>query len=282
MTAIPGEKQVYLAWDPVDGASSYTVLRSTYAEGPFTAIVPGVTTSTYTNIGLEYGRTYYYVVQAANSSGFSAYSNQAVAVTPSLNAIMEVAIAENTVKVGQEFIGNIILRDVSGIYAEDFSIQYNDSMLEFQGFEEIPGYKVYYAVNHSDGNLRFIVASQGAEYGIHSDTVFLKLKFKAKAVGTGRIDISKGRIADTTAEYDLDLFHRVSGFVGIQNYDVNLSGEYTLVDLAIDAAHFGQLGSSLDPTQYAANQVGDDMIRDEDLTYIVYKMLSNRNYAPNN
>jgi hypothetical protein len=68
----------------------------------------------------------------------------------------------------------------------------------------------------------------------------------------------------------------------IENQDVNMSGEYTLLDLAIDAAHFGELGSTVDPTKYVANQVGDDTIRDEDLVFIVAQMLANTNYAPNN
>lgn len=193
---------------------------------------------------------------------------------------MEAAIPENTVKIGQEFTAQIKLRDVKGIYAEDFVISYSQNLLGFRGFEEIPGYKVYYAEDHSNGTLRFIVASQGAQYGINTDTVLLKLRFAPKGIGAAAVTITKGRIADTAAEYDLEPFHLHGDTVAIQNYDVNRSGEYTLVDLAIDDAHLGELGSSLDPVKYAANQVGDDWIRDEDLVFIATQLLVNWNYAP--
>jgi molybdopterin-binding protein len=281
LTATTSNSQAVLTWNHVADATGYTVSRATYSGGPYTTIASTVTTSTYTNVGLTNGVTYYYVVQAYNMMGYSGYSNEATAVLPPSQAVLDVVIAEGKVKVGQEFTANIVLRDTAGIYAEDFSIYFNDTLFEFNGFEEIPGYKVYHAINHSDGTLRFIVASQGAEYGINAETVFLKLKFRAKSVGFGIVDATKGRIADTTAEFDLNPANCLEDYVIVENQDVNMSGEYTLLDLAIDAAHYGQLSSTLDPTKYAANQVGDDTIRDEDLVFIVNKMLSNRNYTPN-
>lgn len=281
LTAAASNSQVFLLWNPVPEATSYTVSRSTYSGGPYTTVT-SVTYNTYMNIGLTNGMTYYYVVQAVNAGGTSGYSNEAVAALPMPRSVLDIDIVENRVRVGQEFTSNIILKDVAGIYAEDFTIQYNDNLFEFRGFEEIPGYKVYHAINHSNGTLRFIVASQGAEFGINSDTIFLKLKFKAKAVGIGKVDATQARIADTTAEYDLDAANCLEDTVVVESQDVNMSGEYTLLDLAIDAAHFGELGSTVDPTKYAANQVGDDTIRDEDLVFIVAKMLANTHYAPNN
>jgi hypothetical protein len=280
LTAATSNAQVFLLWNHVPEATGYTVSRSTYSGGPYTTVT-SVTYNTYMNIGLSNGMTYYYVVQAFNAGGTSGYSNEAAAALPMPRSVMDIDIAENRVRVGQEFTSNIILKDVAGIYAEDFTIQYNDALFEFRGFEEIPGYKVYHAINHSNGTLRFIVASQGAEFGINSDTIFLKLKFRAKAVGIGKVDATSARIADTTAEYDLDAANCLEDTVVVESQDVNMSGEYTLLDLAIDAAHFGELGSTVDPTKYAANQVGDDTIRDEDLLFIVSRMLSNTNYTPN-
>lgn len=272
--------QAALTWEYSEGATAYTVLRSTYSGGPYTAIA-SVISSTYTNIGLENGKIYYYVVQAVNGGGISSYSNEAVAVLPSLHPVLVIVNAEDKVRVGQEFTSNIVLKNVAGIYAEDFTIQYDDMLFEFLGFEEIPGYKVYHAINHSNGTLRFVVASQGADYGINSETIFLKLKFKAKAVGIGKVDAIKARIANTSAEFDLEAANCLEDIVIVENQDVNKSGEYTLLDLAIDAAYYGELGSSVDPTKYVANQVGDDTIRDEDLVFIVSQILSNTNYVPN-
>ncbi|MNC31708.1 Cohesin domain protein [compost metagenome] len=220
-------------------------------------------------------------MNAVNASGESAYSNEVSVTLPLLIPQLDVVIAEEKVNVGQEFTSNIVLRNTTGIYAEDFTIQYDNVHLEYLGFEEVPGYKVYNAPTENNGTIRFVVASQGAGYGINSETVFLKLKFKAKAVGAGKVDATKGRIADTNTEFDLDEANCLEDTVIIQNQDVNMSGEYTLLDLAIDAAHFEELGSTVDPTKYVANQVGDDTIRDEDLVFIVTQMLSNTNYAPN-
>lgn len=273
---------ITLNWPTVPKATGYIISRSTVAGGPYTVLASNVAENTYDDTSVINGITYYYVVAATNENGQSGYSNEASVTVPVLKPQLNVVIAEEKVNVGQEFISNIVLKNVKDIYAEDFTIQYDNVHLEYLGFEEVPGYKVYNAPTDNNGTLRFVVASQGADYGINSETTFLKLKFKAKAIGTGKVDATKARIADTTVEFDLEEVDCLEDTVIIQNQDVNMSGEYTLLDLAIDAAHFGELGSTVDPTKYVANQVGDDTIRDEDLVFIVAQMLANTNYAPNN
>src|SRR6185436_8175641 len=59
-------------------ASSYNVKRSTTSGGPYTTIT-NVTSTSFVNIGLANGTTYYYVVSALNSSGESGNSAQASA-----------------------------------------------------------------------------------------------------------------------------------------------------------------------------------------------------------
>jgi len=78
-TAGPGAKKISLAWTASSGASSYNVKRSTVSGGPYTTIATGITTTSYTDMGLISGRTYFYVVSAVNSAGESANSNQASA-----------------------------------------------------------------------------------------------------------------------------------------------------------------------------------------------------------
>lgn len=81
------DSQVVISWNPASGAESYTVLRSTYAQGPYVPIASNVTASVYTNTGLLYGVTYHYVVQAVGASGTSGYSNEiSVPVSPILAA----------------------------------------------------------------------------------------------------------------------------------------------------------------------------------------------------
>lgn len=87
LTAIGGNAQVVLNWNPYPGAGSYGVWRSTTPGGPYDAIDLNsfgslITTTTYTDPGLTNGTTYYYVVEADGSWGGSNTSNEASA-TPS-------------------------------------------------------------------------------------------------------------------------------------------------------------------------------------------------------
>jgi hypothetical protein len=70
-----------LSWTGSSGATSYNVLRSTTAGGPYSSIAMGVATTSYTDTAVSNGTTYYYVVQAVSSGGTSANSNQ-VGATP--------------------------------------------------------------------------------------------------------------------------------------------------------------------------------------------------------
>ena len=80
LTATPGNAQVSLSWTASSGATSYNVYRGTSAGGESsTAIVTGLTSTSYTNTGLTNGTGYFYKVAAVNSSGTSGMSNEASA-----------------------------------------------------------------------------------------------------------------------------------------------------------------------------------------------------------
>jgi fibronectin type 3 domain-containing protein len=81
----PTASEIDLSWDPVVGATRYTVYRSASSGGPYAAIAavaPG--TTTYAHKGLPPSATYYYVVRATTSAGISGNSNQANATTQAL------------------------------------------------------------------------------------------------------------------------------------------------------------------------------------------------------
>jgi hypothetical protein len=77
VSALPGDQQVTIRWDPVPGAASYNL---------YTALGPGVTkqngiedqgvSSPFTKQGLINGQTYYFVVTAQNNAGESAESSE--------------------------------------------------------------------------------------------------------------------------------------------------------------------------------------------------------------
>ncbi|MEC0229308.1 fibronectin type III domain-containing protein [Paenibacillus alba] len=281
LTATTVNNQVYLTWDSVTNATYYVLERSTNAGGPYSSIYNSVTSTTYTDLNLTNG-TYYYVVHAVNSGGVSGNSNEASA-TIQLDPQLKITIAEEKVKVGQEVIANVSLKNVSNIYAEDFSVGFDKNLFDYVGFEQVPGYKVYNTpVANQNGVVRFIVSSQGQQYGITGEKTFVKLKLKAKAPGTGKVDALKCRIADIDKEFDLTEQSCGEDSVVIEGFqDVNKSGEYTLVDLAIDAYYYGQLASNADPVKYNVNQAGDEYVADDDLVFIVNQMLANANYASN-
>ncbi|MES2981605.1 MAG: DUF2341 domain-containing protein [Verrucomicrobiota bacterium] len=62
--------QISLAWTASTGATSYKVKRATVSGGPYTTIAT-TTVPTYTDLSCIGGTTYYYVVSAINTVGFS-------------------------------------------------------------------------------------------------------------------------------------------------------------------------------------------------------------------
>ncbi|MCM3782319.1 pectinesterase family protein [Neobacillus mesonae] len=70
----PDKASVILNWDPVPGASSYSVKRGVSENGPFEQVVSDVTAATYTDSGLTDGVPYFYIVSASNEAGEGASS----------------------------------------------------------------------------------------------------------------------------------------------------------------------------------------------------------------
>jgi hypothetical protein len=130
------------------------------------------------------------------------------------------------------------------------------------------------------GELRFILASNGLENVINDKKTLLKLKFKAIEVGEAVIDITKGRVSDGI-EMEKSLKDSECGKATITILDpklgdVNKDGEFSLLDLAIVARHFGEDPSTL--PQYNTDIDINKAINKGDLTQIARYMLANPNY----
>ena len=81
-----GTGRVNLSWNAVAGASSYKLYRTAQSGfEPATPSVSGITGTSYKDIGLNDGTTYYYQVVAVNQSGPSGFSREAHASTPGFN-----------------------------------------------------------------------------------------------------------------------------------------------------------------------------------------------------
>jgi fibronectin type 3 domain-containing protein len=116
LTATAGNAQVSLNWSASSNATSYNVLRSATNGGPYTTVIAGLTTTSYTDTGLSNGTNYYYVVQAVNSIGNSPNSNQASA-TPMTAGTIATFVSTDTTTEG----------NWRGVYGTDGYSVANDS-----------------------------------------------------------------------------------------------------------------------------------------------------------
>ncbi len=284
LSVVDKNNTALLTWDTSSIATSYTVSRSVYANGPFEDIAKDIKDVTFTDTSVKAGNTYYYTVKAANESGASPASNTANVTFETPRSSLDVIIAPDSIKVGETFTADIALKNVQDIYAEDFSLSYDPTLVEYAGYEAVTGYKVYNETKDTPGALRFIVASQGKSYAINNDTVIVKLKFKAIAAGSAKIDALKARIADTTKEYDLETANVLEDTILIEKprfLDVDRSGQYTLLDLSLDAFYFGMSAADTNKDLHDADQTEDDQVGDDDLVYIVNQIMQNKEYTPN-
>ncbi|CAM3675551.1 pectate lyase [Marinicrinis lubricantis] len=80
LSAVRGDRQVMLSWNPVEGAVSYNVKRSERDGLDYKVIASGITETTFTDTALSNGSRYYYVVSASNETSASTNSESVTAV----------------------------------------------------------------------------------------------------------------------------------------------------------------------------------------------------------
>jgi len=111
LKAITDDGKVTLIWDAGNAAASYKVKRATVTGGPYTVLATGVTNTTFADIGLTNGQTYFYVVSSVNGLGESSNSVEVAAVPGPLRLWLEFdEIAGATVadSSGNGFDGTVI------------------------------------------------------------------------------------------------------------------------------------------------------------------------------
>ncbi len=74
-----GNSQLKVIWNPVVGAATYEIYRSTIAGSYASALASSMVNTSYTDNAVVNGIRYYYVVKAVNSFGASPVSNEASA-----------------------------------------------------------------------------------------------------------------------------------------------------------------------------------------------------------
>ena len=221
-----------------------------------------------------------YAIGGENSTG-ALSSVEAYAVEqPSLT----ITPSSDKVTVGDSFTATVAIHNVANICAEDMKLTYDTNLFEYVGSEPLTGLTICTEDKATPGALRFVVASQGIANAATGDKDLIKLTFKAKAPGTGKVDITKGRIADNVS-LETDVAEENCGEATITvetSKDVNRSGEVTLLDLGIDAGYYGVNAADTDTTKYDTDAVPDGVIDGKDLNAITVDMLANKNYPLNN
>lgn len=197
---------------------------------------------------------------------------------------VEAALELNSVSkvnIGDDIIVNASLHQVNDIYAEDITFTYDQTRLDYIGYEEVEGLTIVKEV--ANGNeLRYIIASKGESHGIMDEDNILKLKFKAIAHGESKVQATGVRIANLEKEWDLEVANCGETTILVDSIaDVDGSGGFTLLDLAIDSYYFNKLIEDTNTVKYNADIVMDGTINNDDLLAIVNEMLSNTDYTPN-
>lgn len=96
LTASAGNSLVDLKWNLVEGATSYSVARSTTAGGPYTPIASDLTETSYTDKSVVANTTYYYIVKAKVSNTETVTSAEVSATptteTPTIESKLKVVL----------------------------------------------------------------------------------------------------------------------------------------------------------------------------------------------
>ncbi|WP_432664902.1 cohesin domain-containing protein [Wukongibacter baidiensis] len=201
------------------------------------------------------------------------------------SVVLDIEPEKEKIKVNEKVTADLVIDNISEIAAEDIKIEYDEEKLEFSGFEEVDGMKLVKSIEETDnGELRVIIASEGEDNIVDNKEILLKLEFKGIETGEALVDVIKGRVTDgIEMEKDLTDEECGEGTIIIEAMaDVNNSGEFTLLDLGIDARHFSKDPESSELEDYNTDVVANGEIDEDDLLEIAKYMLENPNYEPNN
>ncbi|QUI23630.1 hypothetical protein HZI73_15620 [Vallitalea pronyensis] len=155
LIAAPSNNNITLDWDAVTDADNYTILRSTDSGTIDTVIASNMTTTTYTDINVTPGTTYYYVVRAVKNSVESADSNVASAMVENNIATLQIKLSTTDI-----YEYTVTMSDVSN-FIKWYTDRANNIGLPFYIFPDSSSIEPYTKIN---------------EYIIHDKIVWFKVK----------------------------------------------------------------------------------------------------------
>jgi len=154
----------------------------------------------------------------------------------SSNLVLDIEAQTYDLNAGETVEVDVKLSNATDIYAEDFTVQYDPAAFELvsEVVSDATAYQIFHSDKATAGQARYIVASNGASYGITGDTGLLKLTFKAKNFdGQSEIKVLSGLVADKQGvELTPDCLGKMFTITGGVT-DVNGDENFTLGDLSI-------------------------------------------------
>ncbi|WP_185929361.1 cohesin domain-containing protein [Paenibacillus popilliae] len=276
LTANGAVSSVNLKWDPVTNTTGYTIERSKTHGGPYEKIATAsVTETTYTDLNVVNGTTYYYIVTPFNSLGNGPRTNEASATPQASGVILDIESAKDKVFLNETFTVQAVLNNATNIYAEDFNVKYDKTRFQLVKVEAADHMGLFHNGAVADDTVRLITASLGKDYGINGKGTLVHFTFKAIGLGKGKIDATKGKIADNgTTEVTL-----TEENCGEKEIEV-IGGELTNFTLK----HLGFLGFNYTEDK---NKLTDELknllgstgnVADVDLVQLTNAILANPNY----
>ncbi|WP_231586800.1 cohesin domain-containing protein [Paenibacillus sp. E194] len=269
---------VSLKWNSVAGSLGYNVERSTTTGGPYEKIASVVET-TYRDLNVVYGKTYFYVITSVNDKGEGQKSNEASATPYPSEETSEVTIdiesAKDKVFLNETFTVQAVLNNATNIFAEDFNVKYDKTRFQLVKVEAADHMGLFHNGTVAEDTVRLITASLGKNYGINEKGTLVHFTFKAIGLGKGKIDVTKGKIADNgTTETTLTDVN-----FGKKEIEV-IGGDFTNFTLK----HLGFLGYNYTENK---NKLTDELknllgsagnVADVDLVQLTNAILANPNY----
>ncbi|MBP1989836.1 DUF4838 domain-containing protein [Paenibacillus eucommiae] len=213
-------------------------------------------------------------------------------VKPPVSNKSTLMASASTIAAGTALKVNYGISNVSkAVYAQDIKLDYDPAVMEFVSAKSlIEGVSIVEIVKEPAGKLRLIMASQGSQHAVTSNTQVAELTFRAKPISQTASSV----ISITSAALGDDQGHEVQaelssvtvevtavdpggpgpGGPGGNPPDINQDGKVTIGDLSIVAAHYGKNSSNPDWTQVKNADInGDGKIDILDLAAVAKKIL---------
>ena len=228
------------------------------------------------------GNTAEFDVDANGTYTFKAIDTDGNEITESIkidniipDVILDVEPNMNKVHLAENVVVDLTMDNIKNIGGTDVRIKYDDSKLEFLGFDEVVGIK-FFKQKAENGEMRLTLFSDGLDNFVNDKKTLLKLNFKPIAAGDALIDITKGRISDgITLEKDLRAAECGETTINIVNR--KLKDKFTLLDVTMVSRHIGEDPEKLLPDMDLDLNL-DGKIDQADVDKAYALMMANKDY----